>query len=87
MLTEKQLNDVCLLDQGADECRYLDSDDNGCFVCRKKSLERGPIDQEVTEYFDECKKDSKDPYQADHPLGDNCQGFLPLKDLPQGYDI
>lgn len=93
MLSQKQLKDVCLLGAGCDECRYIDGesddDDTGKFryVCKKQSIERKPIDEEIKEYTEECLKNNKDPKQAGYPLGDNCKGFLPLKDLLQGYDI
>jgi|688.fasta_scaffold15885_12 hypothetical protein len=90
-LTLKQLNDVCFKFGGTKQCRYLDEeyDDLGriVFVCKKLSPEKKIIDSEIVDYFNETFKSGGDPFKLDVPLGDNCQGFLPFKALPQGYDV
>jgi hypothetical protein len=34
-----------------------------------------------------CNKRNIDPKNENVPMGDNCQGYLPLKCLEQGYDV
>ena len=91
-LTQNQITDVCLFGCGSEECRYLDGDvdkntGDMVFICKKKSLERKMIDEEVLEFETECKNKNINPLSLNSPLGDNCQGYLPMKDLPQGYDV
>lgn len=90
-LTKKHLNDVCYLQGGHLQCRYLDEDfdDNGQIVsiCKKLSPERKIIDQELRDFLNDAKKTGQDPIQQGVPLGDNCQGFVVLKSKPQGYDV
>lgn len=89
MLSEKHLKDVCLLyDQTCKKCRYLSQDemDYNKFHCLKLSGEAAEIDEEIEEFFQECKNKNKNPYAEDLPLGDNCAGFLVLRNIEQGYD-
>lgn len=91
MLSQKQLSDVCMLHGGAQECRYLDGepDANGNYQyrCKKKSSERKAVDEEVTEFLQECSAKGQNPHIMGFPLGDNCTGYLPFSSLPQGYDV
>jgi len=84
MLSKAHIKDVCLLHGGADECRYLD-DSTGVYICKKKSLEKKDIDAEVDEHLANNKNNGNVYWSP--PLGDNCQGFLPLESLLQGYDV
>lgn len=91
-LSQNQVTDICLFGCGNQECRYLDGDvdqktGNMTFICKKKSLERKMIDEEVAEQVAEYKKNNINPLSTDDPMGDNCLGFLPMKNLLQGYDI
>lgn len=91
-LSQAQLTDVCMYGMGSDECKYLDGEHDPVtgdmkFICKKKSLERKAIDEEVQEHMDDCKKQGMNPRSQGVPMGDNCQGFLPMKDLLQGYDV
>lgn len=89
MLSKKHLNDVCLLyDQTCRKCRYVSQDemDYNKFHCLKLSSEAAEIDQEISEFVKECKERGKDPYKEDVPLGDNCLGYLILRNIEQGYD-
>lgn len=89
MLSEKHLKDVCLLyDQTHKKCRYLSQDemDYSKFHCLKLSGEAAEIDEEIEDFIRECKIKNKNPYAEDVPLGDNCAGFLILRNLEQGYD-
>lgn len=90
-LTLKQLQDVCLLYGGSDQCRYLDEDvdDKGqvVSVCRKLSPQKKVIDEEIVDFLAEMKKNGQDPDKQGVPLGNNCQGYIVLKTKPQGYDV
>lgn len=89
-ISPKHLADVCMLGLGHKECRYLnselDSSGNVQYFCEKKSIERQNIDIEVDEHIKDSLANGIDPNKAELPLGNNCKGFLPFKDLLQGYD-
>jgi len=90
MLSKKQLQDVCLLHQGgASCCRYLAEDDqnyNVWYCVKHKLAEKKKIDQKITQWVQECKKQGLDPNTQNVPLADNCSGYPVLKHLEQGYD-
>lgn len=89
MLSLTQLNDVCLCHQGSKQCRYLDGDefDYNKYYCKKQSTEAKHIDDLVDEYISDCKIENKNPDDGHVAIGDNCKGYLPLKDVLQGYDV
>jgi hypothetical protein len=91
MLTNKQLTDVCFINGGSAQCRYLDEDidDNGQVVhlCKKMSPDKKIIDEELVDFYNEMKKSGKDPLKQNLALGNNCQGYIVLKTKPQGYDV
>jgi len=90
-LTQKQLQDVCLMFQHGQQCRYLDedTDDGGnvVHVCRKQSPLKAVIDDEIDLFMDDMKKNGQDPTAQGVALGDNCSGYTVLKSKPQGYDV
>jgi hypothetical protein len=91
-LSQNHVTDICLFGCGNQECRYLDGEadqktGNMTFICKKKSLERKMIDEEVAEQEADCKKNNINPLSIDAPMGDNCSGYLPMKTLLQGYDV
>lgn len=83
MLSEKQLEHVCLLYGGHKQCRYLDGDTNDYtkWFCKKKTPIKDEIDEEVEFYRKAGSLDSS------LPVGDNCDGFMNFKELLQGYDV
>lgn len=89
MLSQNQLQNVCLLGRSSNECRYLSSDpmDWTKFICKKKSPEKKVIDEEVALFLKECKDKGVKPESVGEPIGNNCDGFLPLQNLLQGYDV
>lgn len=89
MLSERQVEDICLAYQGARQCRYLEGDpqDYTKFHCRKKTPDRSIIDEVVDDHIKQCAKNGTDPNDDDNAIGDNCSGFLPFKDIRQGYDL
>lgn len=89
MLSLKQLNDVCLQNQNSsDRCRYLHQDERDIskWLCLKLSSKRQQIDEEIEDYLDEMRKLNRDPYKDNLPLGDNCGGYIVLRNIEQGYD-
>lgn len=90
VLSLKQVKDVCLINGGANMCKYLDEefDDNGKLIdiCKKISPDSKIIDSQLVEFLTNMKSAGLDPKQQGVPLGDNCQGYLPLKAKIQGYD-
>jgi hypothetical protein len=89
-LSLKQLQDVCMLYSGSSHrCRYISQDDTdpAKWYCLKKTSKKADIDDEVVEVLKELRKKGLDPRRQALPLGDNCDGYLPLKYLTQGYDI
>ena len=89
MLSERQLEDVCLRYQGARQCRYLDGDPENYdrFLCKKRSTYKKVIDEMSEEYIQDCRKNGVDPMTGDQSIGDNCSGYVLFKDLLQGYDV
>ncbi len=91
MLSKQQLTKVCLLNQGHEQCRYLDGDENDYnkHYCKKLSSEKAIIDEEVLIFLNDAKSQGFDPTIHNHPLGTggNCQGFVVLKTKLQGYDV
>ena len=89
-LSERQLKHVCNVYGGSKCCKYLDESKNSknqiVHVCKKLSSEKKIIDQEVNLYLKDCKSNSIDPFLSSNPLGDNCNGYIVLKDKNQGYD-
>lgn len=89
-LTTKQLNDVCLLNCGHKQCRYLDeieSDREMVYVCKKLTSDAEIIDEEVEEFVLDSQKNGQDPKAQGLPLQINCGGYLMLKAKKQGYDV
>lgn len=82
MLSQKQLNDICLIGQGSKQCRFLDI--NSCH-CLKLTNDRQRIDNSVDKYL--LKMKTRNPYDEGFPLGNNCQGYPILQHVIQGYDI
>lgn len=90
-LSLKQLKDVCCLNGGHKQCSYLDEDVNDkgfrVHVCKKLSPDQQIIDDEIVDFLNEMKKTGQDPNKQSVPLGNNCKGYIVLKNKLQGYDI
>ena len=89
MLSKKQVQDICLFQQGNYKtCRYcaVDELDPSKFYCLKQSSKKAITDAEVKEFLKKMKKSNQDPTNQGLPLGDNCQGYPILKYIEQGYD-
>lgn len=92
MLTELQLEQVCLAYCGSSKCcRYLhaDEDDSAKFVCVKlKKSEKKKIDQKIDSFVSDSVHHGVDPNSRPDsmPMGDNCPGYLLLRYVEQGFD-
>jgi hypothetical protein len=80
MLSLRQITNVCLLGGGQQQCRYL-AREGDKYYCLKKNSRKQDIDEEIVESLKEG-----DPRQ-DMPMGDNCPGYIILKNTVQGFDI
>ena len=89
MLSLAQMKDVCLLYQGSETCRYLVADENDYqkYYCKKLTSERDLLDELTEDFIQECTKTGADPNDGSTALGDNCKGYLFLKDVHQGWDV
>lgn len=86
-LTLRQIEDVCLEGEGAQQCRYLGEDSSFKFYCMKKTAVRDDIDAEVSDFVLRTKAKGVDPDILGHPIGDNCKGYTLFRHLTQGYDV
>lgn len=89
MLSPAQLKDICLLGEGCNECRYLDQDRNDStkYICKKKCQDATIIDEEVDLFLEDCRKEGVNPKKKGVALGDHCAGYIPIRDVLQGYDV
>jgi hypothetical protein len=87
MLSKKQVENYCLPYAGYTRCRYLSEDDNDFskFYCLKKSHKKKDIDEEIQLLFDDLKGKKLDDKNI--AVGDNCSGFIVLKNIEQGFDV
>lgn len=88
-LSKKQVKDVCLFNCGSKSCRYLTTDelDSSKFYCLKlRPIEKNKIDDSIEQLMSDCKKRKINPKSIGKAMGDNCEGFLLLKNVKQGYD-
>jgi len=87
-LSLKQVNDICLSWHGHKQCRYLATGDDGSQQCMKLvQKEKNRIDKEVRELREKAKANGQDVKGFNRALGDNCQGYVVLRYLKQGYDV
>lgn len=88
-LSKKQLSNICMLNSGSKTCRYLYNDDidSSKWYCQKlRPIEKAKIDISIEDFLRDCKKRKINPKSPGMPLGNNCEGFLMLKNITQGYD-
>jgi len=92
VLSLKQIKNVCSgsISSPSGMCKYLEKDDldpskHYCLklIAEKKAI----IDKRVVEFLKESKNKGKNPHSQKVPLGDNCSGYIKLKNIVQGYDI
>lgn len=89
MLSIKHVTNVCLLNGGIKQCRYLEGDeyDDRIYYCKKMTPEKKMIDVDVEELRQEFIDKHKDIRTTGYALGDNCSGYPLLKEMLQGYDV
>lgn len=88
MLSNKQLNDVCLAySKDSSSCRYL-SIHNGAYHCCKLHLgTKKMLDEKVESIHKFHKSRGEDPKDSLLPIADNCKGYVyGLNYVQQGYD-
>ena len=88
-LTANQISHVCLMWQGAKQCRYLSQDDStgDCLCVKLVKQKREVVDRQVVKFVQQARAAGQDPAQMGRPIGDNCKGYRPLKTIPCGYDV
>lgn len=89
MLSQKQLENVCLLFCGNHkQCRYLEEDSRAWkWYCIKHKMSTKTVkDQTIERFLQDCKSKGIDPKSQGVALGNNCSGFPILKNINQGYD-
>ena len=88
-LSDKQTQNVCLLHQGAKQCRYLEVKNWKTCKCLKLTGKRADIDKKVKETLEKMKKMGQDPELHGAPIGDggNCSGYPYLEFVKLGYDV
>ena len=89
MLSKKHLEKYCMPHAGHLACHYLARDDNkpDKYFCLKKSHKKAVVDRELKDVLELLKKKGGDPTKQGIPLGNNCSGFLLLKNVLQGFDV
>lgn len=89
MLSSRQYQEICKIGGGEDRCRYLDVNNNGCQCLKLVPTEKKEIDKKTEEYLVKRKSTAWSIYpifDSPKPLGDNCKGFLALKNVTVGFD-
>jgi len=86
-LTLRQVEDVCMCSDGANQCRYLAEDDKSKFYCIKRTAEKTDIDNEVALFKKKAKAQGQNPSHFSIPIGDNCTGYTFFRYKMQGYDL
>ena len=89
MLSKKQSEDICLAFVGHKTCRYSvwDQQTGNHLCCKKVQGLKEAIDDRVERYSLKAKKNGQDLATLGRPVGDNCPGYLYLKNMLQGYDV
>jgi hypothetical protein len=88
VLTRDHLSSYCLPYGGSLRCRYLAEDENRIsrFFCLKKSNKKKIVDAELDEIIKTLQNKGKDIGKQGIPLGNNCPGFILLKNKKQGIN-
>lgn len=88
-LSKKQLDNVCLLNGGSSQCRYLEIEDYTKCNCLRQTGLKSKIDEKVQISLDKMKKNGQDPGLHGVPVGTGggCAGYPLLRTLKFGYDV
>lgn len=92
MLSLKQVRHVCFGDTSkpSSMCRYLEIDDldmSKHYCLKLIQNKKDVIDKDVVNFIMKSKARRIDPNSQNVPLGDNCQGYIKLKSINQGFDV
>jgi hypothetical protein len=87
-LSQKHVEDICLLYGGHKQCRYVIQDQQtGKHMCGKLIKQfKEDVDKRIEEYAKKAKQNGQDLAAMGRAVGDNCQGYIFLKYKKQGYD-
>lgn len=88
-LSLKQLQDVCMIYNQSNQCRYLRQDVqnyNNWYCVKLKQAEKDKVDIKVQKMLAEAKQNGLKPDQSGVAYSDNCAGYPLLKHIEQGYD-
>jgi hypothetical protein len=89
-LSNNQLKHICLLDESSHKtCRYLKNDDlepSKWYCYKLRDSDKRKKDAQVKQLIKDCKDRNLDPKTLNIAMGDNCQGYVLLKSIVQGYD-
>ena len=84
-LSNKQVTNVCLEGHGSKKCKFLNFEElDQKYYCMKLTWERKNIEKNTSAYIMNCKIKKINPHDLNKPIGDNCDGFLFLRNLEQG---
>lgn len=91
MLSLNQVRRVCYGDTSKPSslCRYLEIDDfdaSKSYCLKLIQSKKNAIDNDVADFIMKSKGRNINPNSENVPLGDNCQGYIKLKSISQGYD-
>ena len=89
MLSQKQLQDICLMFIGDHrQCRYLQEDPMAWrwYCVKHKQSAKKRLDDNISKFVAECNEAGIDSRSQGLAMGDNCQGYPIFKHLIQGYD-
>lgn len=89
MLSKAHVENICLAYAGHKTCRYLiyDQQTGKHLCCKKVPGLAEDVDKRIEVFLDKTNKDGQDLVMLGRPVGNNCQGYLYLKNAPQGFDI
>lgn len=90
MLSQKQLENVCLLFCGNHkQCRYLDEDSRSWkwYCVKHKKSTKDLKDATIERFIQDCQFKGLDPKVQGVALGNNCGGYAIFKNILQGYDV
>lgn len=92
MLSLNHIHKFCFGDisNPSTKCRYLERDDfdNSKHYCLKLvPLKKVLIDREVADFSQKMRRNGAAQGVEMAPLGDNCNGYIKLRSVPQGFDV
>lgn len=88
MLSKAHLQSVCNLGKGQSQCMFVEeSDELGKYFCMKLTGERRRIEEQSKSVYEQLISQGIRPSDIVVPMSDNCQGFIALRTVVQGFDV